>query len=518
MVPRLLPTVLVAGLVLAMSGVTIASGPLRASGAAAAPSGTLRAASYVDRSPIEISGDSGFTPANGVTGGSGTAADPYIISGWRINCSMGDGLKIHDTRRWFVLQDLEIYQGPLWASSTGTTAVNLTRVQDGKLVALVITNASSGVFIMNSTGVSLQDSEVSIVGLDALYIGGSTNVLVSASHLDNAVAYRSAQVQMSGNVISGDVLVSSSDHVSLVGNVIPHPPNVYNYYYGTIELLYSTNVTLQGNIVTRGGIVMDGDAAAEFDTHTITPDNLVSGKPVRYYSNCHDLVISGVATGELIIASCVNVHASSLEFNDTDAGAELAFVTNATLEKTNVTSGMLYGLYVRLSKNVTVVGSSISDTRFGLVLWGTTGAVVYHNDFLRDTYVVYDDEIGSNRWDNGYPAGGNYWDAYRGVDNCSGARQDVCGTPDGIGDTPYRILADGFMFQGVDYYPLIQSVYPVAAPSTPQASPADGVLLALIVLGVVGALSVFAVAVILVSKGRRVDDSGPPLPPDFPRP
>src|SRR5437773_8663812 len=35
--------------------------------------------------PIIINGNSGFTAANGVSGGSGTASDPYIISGWNIN-------------------------------------------------------------------------------------------------------------------------------------------------------------------------------------------------------------------------------------------------------------------------------------------------------------------------------------------------------------------------------------------------------------------------------------------------
>src|SRR6266571_5847033 len=36
-------------------------------------------------SVISINGNSGFTAANGVTSGTGTAADPYVISGWDIN-------------------------------------------------------------------------------------------------------------------------------------------------------------------------------------------------------------------------------------------------------------------------------------------------------------------------------------------------------------------------------------------------------------------------------------------------
>src|SRR6266699_4457873 len=39
--------------------------------------------------PIVINGNSDFNPNNGVTGGSGTASDPYVISDWDINLHQG---------------------------------------------------------------------------------------------------------------------------------------------------------------------------------------------------------------------------------------------------------------------------------------------------------------------------------------------------------------------------------------------------------------------------------------------
>src|SRR6266540_6935185 len=50
-------------------------------------------ASLQPHSPIVINGDSGFTSANGVTGGSGTSSDPYIIQGWNLS-STGPGISI----------------------------------------------------------------------------------------------------------------------------------------------------------------------------------------------------------------------------------------------------------------------------------------------------------------------------------------------------------------------------------------------------------------------------------------
>src|SRR6266480_3415200 len=43
-----------------------------------------RAVASQSHSSILIVGNAEFTPANGVTGGTGTASDPYVIQGWNI--------------------------------------------------------------------------------------------------------------------------------------------------------------------------------------------------------------------------------------------------------------------------------------------------------------------------------------------------------------------------------------------------------------------------------------------------
>jgi hypothetical protein len=54
-----------------------------------------------------------------------------------------------------------------------------------------------------------------------------------------------------------------------------------------------------------------------------------------------------------------------------------------------------------------------------------------------------------NFWDFGYPAGGNYWSDYAGLDVKNGSNQDQLGS-DGIGDTPYIIYENN-----KDNYPLM---------------------------------------------------------------
>ena len=63
-----------------------------------------------DHPPIFINGNDDFTAENGVTGGSGTAEDPYIIEGWTIvgDGSSTAGVCIKNTTAFFVIRNCSI--------------------------------------------------------------------------------------------------------------------------------------------------------------------------------------------------------------------------------------------------------------------------------------------------------------------------------------------------------------------------------------------------------------------------
>jgi parallel beta-helix repeat protein len=71
---------------------------------------------------------------------------------------------------------------------------------------------------------------------------------------------------------------------------------------------------------------------------------------------------------------------------------------------------------------------------------GAQGNIIYHNNFINNTLNACGGR--DNIWDNGYPAGGNYWDDYNGIDSDG----------DGIGDTPYPIPGS----LNEDRYPLME--------------------------------------------------------------
>lgn len=151
----------------------------------------------------------------------------------------------------------------------------------------------------------------------------------------------------------------------------------------------------------------------------------------------------------------------------------------------NIISNSYDGIYFESSNNNTVKGNTVENNRqyaivldqssgnilhkntvkyneFGVRVDRSDNNILYGNIFLNNTsqISVYEYSPSRNSWDNGYPAGGNYWSDHVCVDEHSGSNQDLLGS-DGIGDTPYVIDANS-----QDRYPLCE---PTAANKPPKS-------------------------------------------------
>jgi len=93
--------------------------------------------------PISIVGDQEFTAENGVTAGSGTSSDPYIIEGWEIGPNEKYiSLLILNTRAYFTVRDVHIF--------TADIGISMSNVTHGRVEGSVFWNTSIGVSMYHS--------------------------------------------------------------------------------------------------------------------------------------------------------------------------------------------------------------------------------------------------------------------------------------------------------------------------------------------------------------------------------
>jgi len=360
--------------------------------------------------PILIDGPGNFTASNGVTGGSGAQNDPYIIQGWTIDASTANGIEIRNivsfSPPYFVIRNVFIH------SETKTLADILVNSFasppgcfdcPGNIFNGVIANST---LTGNGEGIVLQNSD---------------NIIVSGVTVHDS--------QTGINCVNSDFLQIRGNRITDSGTGINISCAVIDAFYNTI--LNSAN-----------GIVVGNVASVDIEHNYITSPQgftLQGSGSIR------------VANNRIIGSSGPTVHLYQYGISEYQAGG--VNVQNNTISNhlpTNFGSGPA-GINITSSGESFVVGNTVqAGNSYGIVLHNAFGGSVYHNNLLNNTIQAFDDNPSQNTWDNGYPSGGNFWSDFTGVDNCSGPQQNICPSPDGMGDTRYT-----FNFN-IDHYPLMK--------------------------------------------------------------
>jgi parallel beta-helix repeat protein len=106
------------------------------------------------RAPIYIEGNENFTPANGVTSGSGTENDPYIVESWDISAENAHGIWITNTTAYFIIRDSYVHGG----RDNGFDGIRFENVVNGRVDGVKSENNYHGVNFFSSKNNVIIDS------------------------------------------------------------------------------------------------------------------------------------------------------------------------------------------------------------------------------------------------------------------------------------------------------------------------------------------------------------------------
>ena len=211
--------------------------------------------------PIVITGNGGFTPANGVRSGSGTEVDPFIIEKWEITTQDADGISISDTTDHVVIRLCDIY----WPEK-----------QDPD---------SDGVQLSNAVNVKLENCRFQWNYYQIRMLAGSQATIAHSLFLDSdtmGISSRQSSVELTDSWFHSEKVAlhmsGENDEYGLAEDniIVFKGSNSGGMFFYTLDSRVARNIFMNGS-VTAGTTNEDID----FQIH----DNVFSGGSAGIWFN-----------------------------------------------------------------------------------------------------------------------------------------------------------------------------------------------------------------------------------------
>lgn len=201
--------------------------------------------------PIHIEGNAGFTAANGVVAGSGTADDPYIIECWDISSENAKGVWIENTDARFIIRNCYVHDGYPYNSPFGG-GIFFKEVKNGKVEKCTLENNYEHIALFQSYNNTISNNTCQNRGYYGIELAQSSNNTLSNNTCLNNSVYgivlgasdnNSISTNIAKNNRGGIVLINDSNNNFISGNIVEN--NIYNGIFITSDsdnnLIYHNN-------------------------------------------------------------------------------------------------------------------------------------------------------------------------------------------------------------------------------------------------------------------------------------
>jgi parallel beta-helix repeat protein len=347
---------------------------------------------YTPHAPITINGNAEFTGANGVTGGSGTAMDPYIVEGWEINASSKTGIEIRNTDAFFAVRNVFVHSG-LNGSLMTHDGIYLYNVLNGKI--------ENSTFLYNENGMHLFYANLTVLfGNHVAY--NSENGIFSGFSYDGIIAGNT----LNANLQNG-ILISGSDYCLITNN------KVFDQEHG-IEISVSEEVEVSLNEIWNNteGMLITGSFKPTIDSNHVHDNQEGILLSSSNYATIVDNTISfNNRTGLYFFTSFNPIITGNLVEGNGFFGIYLYAMTDAMLESNEVYTNNFCGVLVKFSLFTTIRTSNVSlNNDYGLCVESSENNTVFNNEILMnadDGMIISDSYNGSLDYNDIISNGGN---------------------------------------------------------------------------------------------------------------
>jgi len=408
---------------------------------------------YKSHAPISIIGNSGFLGDNASTGistGSGTTSDPYIIEGWEISAGEAgsNGIEVQNTDKYFIIRNCSLHHT---AYALDTRGIHLDNVTNAQIRDNLCSNNNYGISLNGSDNCAL----VNNVCMDNLWYsdflgeGSGCSIIISYSNnntLSNNTCLRSL-VEIGLGYSNNNILNNNT-----CSNDYAHRGD--EWASSGISLSLSNNNTVTDNNCYRN----DGAAIELSGSHNLISNNrcnstrLGRGIWIMWHiggTNGNNIIENNTCMDNL---NGVGIHIESLDNairNNTLIDNYYGIVIDDdgnTINNNNCSENSI-GILIdyfndHVFDNDIFSNKLCFNIREGLYINSGSNNRIWNNTFIDNNGggVQAFDGGANNRWNSssGY---GNWWSDWQTPDNLP---------PWGIVDLPYSIYGDA---GAKDYYP-----------------------------------------------------------------
>ncbi|MCG2826170.1 MAG: right-handed parallel beta-helix repeat-containing protein [Thermoplasmatales archaeon] len=353
----------------------------------------------VEHSPICIRSNSDFTVANGVSSGSGTESDPYIIEGWDINVSTASGIEvegmgstsfligiyIENTDAHFVIRDCCFRDG-MYERDYANNGIYFFNVTNGKIQNVTIYNNHDGITFCDSPDKIITNCYIhnNSYGISiGSWSGTSNNNIISNSTFHDSQS--GITIESSNNQIINCTFYNNSKHgISLASSAFP-----YNCINNTVAnclihdsgdgiyLACCSNNQINNCIIYDtigwGGMYDSGNGIYLYRSFWNTIINCTS------YNNSWIGIYSDDTSNNNQIINCTT-------YNNPGGGIKFSESSNITIVNSTIYNNCYWGIWVGISSNVTIKNCTIYGNSWQGISTGSNNATIADCDIFQNGY------------------------------------------------------------------------------------------------------------------------------------